>query len=106
MLKMIATVQLVVILCLSYGIANADDFDDCVDKKIADFKKVESFSRGGKVRCEGGGLNGKSDSKASKVSFLAAPGYQLVGNITIKDVSNNRGKYGPAEYEKMQREKL
>lgn len=100
MLRMATTVQLGVVLFLSYSIANADAFDDCVDKKIADFKKIEDFSRDGKVRCEGGGLNGKSDTKESKVSFSAAPGYQLVGNITIKDVSNNRGKYGAAVYEK------
>lgn len=96
----VIAVKLAAILSLSYGAANADAFDDCVDKKISEFKKVESFTRGGKVRCEGGGLNAKSDSKTSKVSFSAAPGYQLVGNVTIVDVSNNRGEYGPAAYEK------
>lgn len=91
-----------VFLCcvLSTSDVYADAFDDCVDNKIAAFNKIEDFSREGQVRCEGAGISGHGQSKNEYVSFSAAPGYQIVGNIVIDDLSRNRGNYGQAEYEK------
>lgn len=77
----------------------ADEFDDCVDGKIKEFKNIQSFSREGSVRCEGAGVGGSGHSKNGVVTFSAAPGYQIVGNIEIDNLSQNRGNYGQASYE-------
>ena len=91
---------LIYCILLSVGNAFADAFDDCVDSKIAAFKKVEDFTREGKVRCEGAGISGHGDTKNDTVLFSAAPSYQIIGNVAIDDLSRNRGNYGQAVYEK------
>ncbi len=72
--------------------------DKCINEKITQSKRTEPFSREGEVRCEGAGFSGNGNSNNANVSFSAAPNYQIVGNILIEDLSNNRGNYGSAEY--------
>ena len=78
----------------------ADAFDECKNEKITTFKKVEDFSRDAEVSCEGAGISGVGHSKNGSASFTAAPGYQIVGNILIDDLSRNNGNYGEAIYDK------
>ncbi len=86
--------------------SKADAFDDCVDEKIREFKKIEQFMREGSVRCEGAGLSGRSHRKNGEVSFRASPGYQLVGSVRIQVLSSNRGSQDAAVYERDAQQKV
>ena len=76
--------------------AEAKTLDECISEKKNSL--IESFSAQGSVRCEGSGLSGRGDSNNSTVCYAAAPGYSIIGNVSIQDVSNNRGSYGQASY--------
>ena len=88
------------LLLVISNVAISSPLDECVTSKLKETANVETFTREGRVRCEGAGFSASGRFQQAEVCFAAAPGWTIDGNVRIDIVSDNRGRAGQANYVK------
>ncbi len=91
---------ILIILMVFTSLSHSSPLDECLASKLKQTEKIETFTRDGKVRCEGAGFSAKGRFKQIEVCFGTAPGWTINGNVRIDIVSDNRGRAGQANYVK------
>jgi hypothetical protein len=67
--------------------AFADEFDQCIAKKEAEYKKQEPFVKTGGCRSGGTRITGERRSCSETVCYKAHPDYAIVSNVKIRSTS-------------------